>query len=178
MDGKPLYEYARKGLALPRPIAARNVTVYSLELVQWLGTNHDFTHPTESFSADERSALEKTLQSVDKDAQIKDEPETAPAAAEEKPTAFVLKMKVSGGTYVRSIVHDLAHALDSSGHVVTLTRSRQGPFILGKEAEEDNDALCVPWEVFSEALKDLGETNEDGWLSWEREVIERLHLVD
>jgi hypothetical protein len=33
-------------------------------------------------------------------------------------TVFVLQMRVSGSTYVRSIVHDLAHALGSAGHAV------------------------------------------------------------
>jgi tRNA pseudouridine55 synthase len=34
-DGKPLYEYARQGIELPRE--ARRVTIYRLELVSWAG---------------------------------------------------------------------------------------------------------------------------------------------
>jgi len=39
-------------------------------------------------------------------------------------------MTVSSGTYVRSIVHDLGLALGSAAHVVKLTRTRQGEFVL------------------------------------------------
>ncbi len=175
MDGMPLYEYARKGIPLPRPIAPRDVTVHNLEIVQWLGTDHSFAYPTESLSDDELHALEKAMKSLDDNVEIKDEPEPLPVAPEERPSAFVLKMKVSSGTYVRSIVHDLAHAVGSSGHVVTLQRSRQGRFVL--QPEEEGDRICLPWEVFSEATDNPGEADEDGWLPWEREVIQQLEIV-
>ena len=42
-------------------------------------------------------------------------------------------MTVSSGTYVRSIVHDIAIALGSSAFVVKLTRTRQGEFTLNDE---------------------------------------------
>ena len=83
-------------------------------------------------------------------------------------------MRVSGGTYVRSIVHDLAHALGSAGHVVTLTRSRQGRFAV---EPTNDDQACVPWEVFEKALKDEGEADADGHKEWEREVLARLEVV-
>src|ERR1700761_9313010 len=105
MDGKPLYEYARKGIPLPRPIEARTVTVHSLELVEWKGSDHSFSWPEKALTEDEKKAMEAAIRGIDKAATIKDEPETA--AVDEKPTAFVIKMKVSGGTYVRSLVHDL-----------------------------------------------------------------------
>ncbi|KAF9053785.1 pseudouridylate synthase 4 [Hymenopellis radicata] len=175
MDGMPLYEYARKGIPLPRPIAPRDVTVHNLEIVKWLGTDHSFSYPTESLSNDELHALEKAMKSLDDQVEIKDEPEPLPVAPEERPSAFVLKMKVSSGTYVRSIVHDLAHAVGSSGHVVTLQRSRQGRFVL--QPEEEDDRICLPWEVFSEATDEPGEADEDGWLPWEREVIQQLEIV-
>ncbi|KAF8965261.1 pseudouridine synthase [Flammula alnicola] len=161
MDGKPLYEYARKGIPLPRPIEARPVTVHSLEIVKWL------------MSLIEKDALVAALKGVQQDVTIKDEPETSPD--HQNPTAFVLKMKVSGGTYIRSIVHDLAHSVDSAGHVVTLTRSRQGRFVL--DPVEEGDRECVPWEIFEKALADAGEVDEDGWTEWERQVIQRLEVV-
>lgn len=43
-------------------------------------------------------------------------------------------MTVSSGTYVRSIVHDLGIALGSAAHVVKLTRTRQGEFVLDPAA--------------------------------------------
>lgn len=39
-------------------------------------------------------------------------------------------MTVSSGTYIRSIVHDIGLALGSAAHVVKLTRTRQGEFVL------------------------------------------------
>jgi len=124
MDGKPLYEYARKGIPLPRPIQPRDVIVHSLELVEWLGSNHPFTWPDNSLNEDQKKAVEKALQSVDETISLEDKPESSTTLNGENdvPTAFVLRMSVSGGTYVRSIVHDLANALGSAGHVVTLQR--------------------------------------------------------
>ncbi|TFK42511.1 pseudouridine synthase [Crucibulum laeve] len=174
MDGMPLYDYARKGIPLPRPIEPRKVVIHSLELVEWKGTDHSFSWPTKIFSDEDKKAVETALHGAGEDISLKDEPETE--AADETPAAFVLKMKVSGGTYVRSIVHDLAHAVGSAGHVVTLTRSRQGRFVF--EPTEEGDRACVPWEVFEKGLKDSEDVDEDGWKEWEREVIDRLEIVD
>ncbi|KAL6300135.1 pseudouridine synthase [Sparassis latifolia] len=173
MDGKPLYEYARKGIPLPRPIEQRKVTVHSLELVDWKGSKHDFRWPEKKFSEEEKKAMEKALQGVETNATFEDEPEEN---GTEAPTAFVLRMRVSGGTYVRSIVHDLGHALESSAHVVTLTRSRQGRFSL--EPTENTDLPCVPFEVFTKAREDVGEIDANGWAEWEREVMDRLEIIE
>ena len=43
-------------------------------------------------------------------------------------------MTVSSGTYVRSIIHDIALALGSVAHVVVLSRTRQGDFTLTSPA--------------------------------------------
>ncbi|KAL1660797.1 pseudouridine synthase [Schizophyllum commune] len=142
MEGKPLYEYARNGIPLPRPIEARKVTVHSLEVDEWLGSKHTFKLPEKRLTDAERENLEAALRGIQPDAKVQDEPEpeeaaSAPTAATESkvtvehPTAFSLKMTVSSGTYVRTIVHDLAHAVGSAGHVVVLTRTRQGRFTLG-----------------------------------------------
>ncbi|KAL1761740.1 pseudouridine synthase [Schizophyllum commune] len=140
MEGKPLYEYARNGIPLPRPIEARKVTVHSLEVDEWLGSKHTFKLPEKRLTDAEREKLEAALRGIQPDAKVQDEPEpeatsTPSAATESKgsvalPTAFSLKMTVSSGTYVRTIVHDLAHAVGSAGHVVVLTRTRQGRFTL------------------------------------------------
>jgi tRNA pseudouridine55 synthase len=174
MDGKPLYEYARQGIPLPRPIEKREVIVHSLELVEWIGSKHEFAWPEKQMADKEREAMETVLQSVVTDPAIKDEAEESPNG--EPPTAFVLRMRVSGGTYVRSIVHDLGHAVGSAGHVVTLQRSRQGRFAL--EPAESGDRGCVPWEVFAAALEDAGAPDEEGWAEWEREVMAKLEPVD
>jgi len=173
MDGKPLYEYARKGIPLPRPIDEREVNVQSLNIVQWLGSEHKFSWPEKQLSREEKESLEKALKGIEGNATIEDEPETTAEA--ETPTAFVLNMKVSGGTYVRSIVHDLSHTVGSAGHVVTLTRSRQGRFV--REPVEESDRRCIPWEIFEKAMSDVGDVDEEGWAEWEREVMQHLEIV-
>ncbi|KAL1747557.1 pseudouridine synthase [Schizophyllum fasciatum] len=144
MDGKALYEYARGGIPLPRPIEARKVTVHSLEVADWLGSDHSFKLPEKRLSDAEREKLAAALRGVQPDAKVQDEPEpgiTKDASSEtqkaplDRPTAFSLKMTVSSGTYVRTIVHDLAHAVGSAGHVVVLTRTRQGRFTLGEPTQ-------------------------------------------
>src|SRR5258708_32150994 len=99
MDGMPLYEYARKGIPLPRPIEPRGVTVHSLTLSRWLATDHSFSWPGKEFSSEEKKALETHLKGIDQFAVVKDEPEEE-NTANEKPLAFVLDMSVSSGTYV------------------------------------------------------------------------------
>jgi len=179
MDGMPLYDYARKGIPLPRPIEKRPVTVHSLELVEWKGSDHPYRWPENVFSAEQKQALARSLSGVrpaSDDVVAESDSEAAAAPDDEVPTAFVLQMRVSGGTYVRSIVHDLAHALGSAGHVVTLTRSRQKDYVL--EPKEEGDRRCVPWEVFEAAVEDAGERDADGWTAWEREVLDKLDVVD
>jgi tRNA pseudouridine55 synthase len=175
MEGRPLYDYARKGIPLPRPIEKRKVTIHSLDILEWKGSDHQFRWPEKEFTSDEKKAMEKALEGVEENPIIKDELE--PAVGDESPTAFVLSMKVSGGTYVRSIVHDLGHAVGSAAHVVTLTRSRQGHFAL-EPAVDSEDKGCVPWDVFSRAFESEGDVGEDGWTQWEREVIDRLEIVE
>jgi len=174
MDGMPLYDYARKGIPLPRPIEQRKVTVHSLELIEWKGSDHLFRWPEKQFSAEETAAMEKALGSVEETVLVKDDPE--PPGPDGAPSAFVLKMKVSGGTYVRSMVHDIGHAVGSAGHVVTLTRTRQGRFTLNPT--EEGDKGCVPWDIFKRTLEDAGDVDEDGWTEWEREVLDNIDVVE
>jgi len=175
MDGKPLYEYARSGTPLPRKIEKRPVTVHSLEIEKWLGSDHEFRYPEQVLSEAQKQALEKTLRSVQEDTRVVDEPEE-PVKDDRAPIAFVLRMRVSGGTYVRSIVHDVGHAVGSAAHVVTLTRSRQGRFTL--EPTEAGDMGCVSWDVFKAATEAVGPADDDGRTAWEREVLEKFEVVD
>jgi tRNA pseudouridine55 synthase len=166
MDGMPLYEYARKGIPLPRAIEARTVTVHRLEIEKWLGDEHAYSWPTKELSGEEKKALAKALHKEDgKDLEDSAEEGEGEEQGETHATGFILKMTVSGGTYVRSIVHDLAHAVGSAGHVVTLTRTRQGAFVLEGSADSESDVECIPWSVFEGA-------------DWEALVRERMEVVD
>jgi tRNA pseudouridine55 synthase len=94
------------------------------------------------------------------------------------PPTFTIRMTVSSGTYVRSIVHDIGIAIGSAAHVVTLTRTRQGEFALEDETEKQFDEAaetkkdgdegdveetqarkggCVPWAVWERALAKFKE---------------------
>jgi tRNA pseudouridine55 synthase len=46
------------------------------------------------------------------------------------PDWVTLEASVSKGTYIRSLARDIAHALESVGHVTMLHRSKAGPFTL------------------------------------------------
>jgi tRNA pseudouridine55 synthase len=174
MDGRPLYEYARKGLPLPRPLEPRKVTVYSLELVEWKGSDHEFRWPEKELSKEEKLSMGKALHSAGQNSAFTDDTETRSPG--EIPSAFVLSMRVSGGTYVRSIVHDLCLFVGSAGHVVRLTRSLQGRFAI--EPSKKSDRGCVPWDVFRKALKGPGEVDAAGWTEWEQEVLNKLEIVE
>lgn len=56
------------------------------------------------------------------------------------PDWTTLTARVSKGTYIRSLARDLAHALESRGHVTMLRRTRAGPF--GLEAAISLDKLA------------------------------------
>jgi tRNA pseudouridine55 synthase len=129
---------------------------------------------------------------------------TAPpsdAKGQSGPPAFVLEMTVSSGTYVRSIVHDLAKAAVSAAHVQKLTRIRQGEWSIGIPAsvrsssrdaphatlENDEMAItgnCIEWKVFADAIAEMrkekvdpawnAERDEEGLRSWERELLRTI----
>ncbi|GHJ86571.1 hypothetical protein NliqN6_2973 [Naganishia liquefaciens] len=95
------------------------------------------------------------------------------------PPTFTLRMTVSSGTYVRSIVHDVALAIGSAAHVVKLTRTRQGRFSLthDEEAEalEGADQLSAPNDAGETEGFDFGErkTGCIPWSVFERAIAER-----
>lgn len=100
------------------------------------------------------------------------------------PPAFVLEMTVSSGTYVRSIVHDLAIAAGSAAHVQTLTRTRQGEWSIDTSSSTEQGVVrgnCIEWKVFADAIADMqrektdsdyrSPRDEEGLRSWERELL-------
>ncbi|KWU45720.1 pseudouridine synthase [Rhodotorula sp. JG-1b] len=170
MDGKPLYEYARSGTPLPRPIPTRKVTVHALKLLRFeTGDRHENELPRLELEEDKRKELERlekmvregrttvpteeevatTAPSADGSADPEADgtnrsaptetasssssstnpPALAPAS-NDRPPIFEIQLTVSSGTYIRSIVHDIGLALGSAAHVVKLTRTRQGEFVL------------------------------------------------
>lgn len=59
MNGKPLYEYAREGKAIPREIEKRAVEVLELDLLEWYeGGTHEHKLPSEEAGAPEKQVAE------------------------------------------------------------------------------------------------------------------------
>ena len=73
-----------------------------------------------------------------------------------RPPTFEISMTVSSGTYVRSIVHDIAIALGSSAFVVKLTRTRQGEFTLNDEPIVEAEKITVV-EAVAEVVEPVVE---------------------
>jgi tRNA pseudouridine55 synthase len=203
MDGKPLYEYAREGKPLPRAIPSRKCNV-SIELIDYKPASkspgdggHTYTWPSKRLDGEEKATFKKLTDLVHQASKAeKDAVEPAlpdveavevPEVSEktgERPATFRVRMTVTSGTYVRSIVHDIGLALGCGAHVVELTRTRQGEFVLQgdeeiiaeKEAEakrgamDEEEALAngqslpgpstgaIPWPVFEKAIKARDET--------------------
>ena len=184
MDGKRLFEYAREGIPLPRPIEGRQVRVDELRLVDFFeGGKHDFSEPEKQVTDEERKLYAAVSQMAasaagkpETETQTPADAETAPHEESEEssgpPPAFTLEMTVSSGTYVRSIVHDLGQAAGSAAHVQRLTRTRQGEWSISSAANlhtapqsegttAEIKGNCIQWAVFADALADLKREQAD-----------------
>lgn len=121
-------------------------------------------------------------EAVKKEEVVGETAEAGTAGTVIKPATFEVRMTVTSGTYVRSIIHDIGLAIGSAAHVVKLTRTRQGQFALDGEEEEPSTAAesatkegedahfiydehgpdrfdfgerktgCIPWKVFEKAI--------------------------
>ena len=71
---------------------------------------------------------------------------------------FGLDVECSGGTYIRTLIDDLAREAGSCAHMVELERTRQGPFALehclSEEAWGDFDAVCAHVEASRAIVED------------------------
>jgi tRNA pseudouridine55 synthase len=176
MDGKPLYEYARESKPLPRAIPVRECTV-SIDLIDFRPASvapgdggHEWTWPKERLSSEEKTVFRRLTDIVHKASEsahdTKSDPAVPDLTAEEvpetstktgmRPPSFKVRMTVSSGTYVRSIVHDIGLALGCGAHVVTLTRTRQGEFSLYGDEEklEAKDSVKKDTETTEEMKKE------------------------
>ena len=79
---------------------------------------------------------------------------------------FLLEMTCSRGTYVRTVCHDLGHALGTCGHMGALLRTRSGPFTVERS--------CTVEEL--KALKEADRLQE-ALISCEEALIQYPALV-
>ncbi len=169
-----LYDYARSNKPLPRPIETRKCTVSELILEEWTeGEGHAHEWPEAELSAEERQDQIKLEGYTPVPPVTSSEPDSMPTESTEgkRPPAFTLRMTVSSGTYVRSIIHDIGLALGSAAHVVVLQRSKQGEFGL---------ADCVEWSVLKEGIEALQEQKSsrgDVKAPWENEVLAKFQSL-
>ncbi|KAI5810965.1 trub family pseudouridylate synthase-containing protein [Peziza echinospora] len=179
MNGKRLYEYARSGEPLPMEIKARPMKVDHLELVDFT-TEHDWDFPEEGSVEEKKAAeyIEQEISKAETAAnagaaagakKLKTaEGEVAATKTEEgdaataaittestttpttKPAIIKVRLIVSSGFYVRSFIHDLGLALGSAAHMVSLVRTRQSAFELGKfnTIEWSDFGECAPPEGY------------------------------
>jgi tRNA pseudouridine55 synthase len=198
MDGKPLYEYARESKPLPRAIPTRTCQV-AVELVDFTPASktpgdggHEYRWPKEHLSAEEKGVFDRLTEMVHKaqqssaeggaEADVADPPqpdlkaeevsETSPSGI--RPACFKLRMTVSSGTYVRSIVNEIGLALGCGAHVVVLTRTRQGEFTLDEPKEKK---MVKIKEVGASQESEVELTGSIPWPVWERAIAERERLL-
>lgn len=75
------------------------------------------------------------------------------------PVDFKLRVQCGGGTYVRSLIHDIGLACGTHAHMLTLNRDAHGPFTHGLEKQQWSFAnLCEAIQPCDEDLdKEQGE---------------------
>lgn len=167
MDGKRLYDYAREGLALPREIPSRKVQIHELELLSF-PDNHSTLDPSlqrYGFRVGQEDAtldhglLTPPSFSFLNGFQVKrmtDTPESnpdhVPIPLTPKGLVFHLRVHCSSGTYIRTLIADIAAHLGTVGHMTDLLRVEQTVFKLGGEATLEMDE-CVNVETISRAVR-------------------------
>jgi len=65
---------------------------------------------------------------------------------------FLLEMTCSRGTYVRTVCHDLGHAVGSCGHMGALLRTRSGPFTVDHSFSVEELGALKAADRLAEAL--------------------------
>ena len=124
VEGKRAYALARAGQAVAT-IKSRRVMIRSLSVKE-----QEDPHPDLLPQAGEGA--------------LPAPPEPSPACGrglgEGLLSSVTLTARVSKGTYIRSLARDIAHALDTAGHVTMLRRTKAGPF--GLESAISLDKLA------------------------------------
>lgn len=176
MNGKPLYDYAREGIPLPKEIKTRNVKIFDIKVSNedCLSTEHEFRKLEPKLDEngeplDHRLINNPTLNDhplyfseqylrrddVDDssktagDLKYLPEGETLP----EKLPMIHFTASVSSGTYIRSLVSDIGRALDSSAYMVELIRTKQSDWELNKNVFKLSDFIDRDERIWGPVLK-------------------------
>jgi len=179
MDGKPLYEYARQNLPLPRPILPREVQIYDLKLAEdCLSRNHQYEFIKSKEVEEGGETMEEALsknptlndnklyfskeyaEKVGKADEAFDLEKPLPADGSEKAENYKAPLlhfttSVSSGTYIRSLISDIGKAVRSSSYMVKLIRLKQAEWELGKNVFTIEDFTQRDPEVWGKVLKQV-----------------------
>ncbi|KAF9580454.1 hypothetical protein BGW38_002899 [Lunasporangiospora selenospora] len=155
MDGKRLYDYAREGVPLPREIPERTVQIHELDLLSFPGPDGvtecspDLVrlgfrshHPRSNDAQDETAVNTLPFESrsgfkpkpllhdpnATNDATFVPLPD--PSQPGSRGLYFHLRVHCSSGTYIRTLIADIATRLGTVGHMTDLLRTEQKGFML------------------------------------------------
>ncbi|KAF9358664.1 hypothetical protein BGX34_008819 [Mortierella sp. NVP85] len=167
MDGKRLYDYAREGLALPREIPSRKVQIYELELLSFPDDHstidpslelYNFRVGQKDVTPDQGLLTPPSFSFLDGFRAkrmtdiLESNPDHVPIPSTPKGLVFHLRVHCSSGTYIRTLIADIAAHLGTVGHMTDLLRVEQSVFKLGGEATLEIDE-CVDVEALSHAIQ-------------------------
>lgn len=178
MDGMPLYEYARRGLPLPRAIKSREVNIYSIDVKDnSLSIEHNYKFLPANVDEDGQTLVSKLSQNptlndhpvpfarewlekargegLKVEAEpIHPFPEDADFNAEQYRAPLIhFDAKVSSGTYIRSLLSDMGRAVGSSAYMVKLVRWQQGEWDLEKNVFELDHFVKYKPEIWLPVLE-------------------------
>ncbi|KAF9163161.1 hypothetical protein DFQ26_002878 [Actinomortierella ambigua] len=196
MDGKRLYDYARKGEALPRDIPTRKVMIYNLQLLSYdgkelpgyettLATKYDFqtmmSEPqktlyqkrisSDRMEPDSSSSTTATSQNDDdkrrssRKKRLSDPSEQADFVPipDQGGIYFHFQTHCSSGTYIRTLIEDIAKSLGTVGHMSDLLRIEQNGFALDGPATLEFKE-CRNLESINQAVRQGNAILKKQWL--------------
>ncbi|CAG8691580.1 10046_t:CDS:2 [Ambispora leptoticha] len=135
MEGRRLYDYARKGIALPKSIEPRAIKIHSLSLLDFT-VNHDYKPPTTTATIlKTRTSENNEVNTNDQSNAIINENSIIDNSLLNNPI-FKIHVECGKGTYIRSLIHDIGIELNSAAHVVELVRLQQGDIYLHRDTVE------------------------------------------
>lgn len=198
MDGKPLYEYARQGLPLPRAIKSREVSVYDIQLKDdCLAREHEYKFLKSQLDEDGETLVTKLAKNPTLDdhpvpyarewlVKAKEEGksvETEPVhpitegsnyeADDYRAPIIHFDAKVSSGTYIRSLLSDFGRAMGSSSYMVKLVRWNQAEWDLKKNVFEVDDFEKYKPEIWVPVMKKVFENHD---VDVRKEIEEQIKL--
>jgi len=139
VDGRRAYDLARAGEA--PEMKPRRVTVHDLRILPGTGRGTA------------RSAVEGAQHLAQPP--LHHAAHGPPPRSGEELQEVTLTARVSKGTYIRSLARDIAHALESVGHVTMLRRLKAGPFTLASAISLDKLAELAKARSLEQALLPL-----------------------